>query len=640
MLLLASLSPALLLRPSLCGIRPAEQLLQPAGRDEPPLTQPLSTRRPLRRLAHARMELAKGEPGYRRSRATLWALPRLGRPQAPTTPQGMSSTAPNRSAARGTTATPSPFGPGASRRTRVERDDIASLEGQISQLLDSRTAFIEATTVYGVQDLLFRRFRAKYIGTQLGPDYLSDELNKDRIELLRALHTGDVETLRRSIDAEMSWDFVFPPAPVASNGTRDMRLEGFCRSPLALLVRPDEGNLLPIMPGVSEQERLALIEEALVSGCADPNYPRWYWSSPGAHACFEGDVGVLALLHRYGCDLEQKLEWLLQPKPAFTFVHAAAFNGNRKILEFLRQRVRPGVFLAVDGDGSNALHTLMESSRDLGTAELLLEFGLDGYSKNNRNRSALSMGIEALPELALRLLSAKSRFEYRWWGNDLYWYSFDGIILPLSAPSVPITFMPISGASDMGGSPQQLTIEELVVRFKRKELLSAPLLRSLVQRKWRVWGAEIFWRRAAQFMLMYAAALVNSFDLATDDTIFLGSTAVLLAGWPYIFYVELAEIRRAGWRTHFKSLWNVLDAWHLAAIVALPMLPFLSQSELATAEAGPLATMYSLLQSLPGLLQITLALRALQYVSLARTLGPLLVTVGGMLEDITRFLGV
>jgi len=72
--------------------------------------------------------------------------------------------------------------------------------------------------------------------------------------------------------------------------------------------------------------------------------------------------------------------------------------------------------LAVDADGSNALHTLMESSRELRTAELLLELGLDGYVQNGRGRSALSMAIEALPELAALLLAAKARFEYRWCG--------------------------------------------------------------------------------------------------------------------------------------------------------------------------------------------------------------------------------
>ena len=36
--------------------------------------------------------------------------------------------------------------------------------------------------------------------------------------------------------------------------------------------------------------RVRLEQEALSSGAADANYPRGYWSSPGAHACFEGDV--------------------------------------------------------------------------------------------------------------------------------------------------------------------------------------------------------------------------------------------------------------------------------------------------------------------------------------------------------------
>ena len=54
-----------------------------------------------------------------------------------------------------------------------------------------------------------------------------------------------------------------------------------------------------------------------------------------------------------------------------------------------------------------------------------------GFALNERGRSPLSMAIETLPELARVLLDQKSRFEYRWWGNDLYWFSFTGIILPL-----------------------------------------------------------------------------------------------------------------------------------------------------------------------------------------------------------------
>jgi len=513
--------------------------------------------------------------------------------------------------------------------------EVVRLEQQIANVMRRTTAFQSAQDVYAVQDLLFRRFRAKYAGS-LGSDYLSEQ----QAALLTALMKGNVPAIRRSLASGESWDFVFPPAPYAADGSRVMQLEGRCRSPLALLVRPDEGNLVRLLPGVSQAERLALIEEALSSGAADANYPRGYWSSPGAHACFEGDVEALSLLHRFGLNLEQKVEWLLQPSPSFTYAHAAAFNGNANVLTFMRQRVRPSVFLATDGDGSNPLHTLMESSRNLQTAELLLELGVDGYCKNGAGRSALSMSIETLPALAARLLDAKSRFEYRWWGNDLFWYSFDGVVLPLDGPASPLAFAPLDG-----GPP--LTVDQLVVKHKRKELLSTPLLRSLVGRKWRDFGAGVFWRRTAQYLFLVGAAFANSLDLraggadpavVASSPVFVVSTLALLGSWPFFFSVESAGVRRNGLAAHFGSAWNVLDAGHLLAILALPPLHFLPQQP---ADAGALeASAYAVAQSLPGLLQLSFAVRGLEYASLFRSLGPLLVTVRGMLVDITRFGGL
>jgi hypothetical protein len=56
----------------------------------------------------------------------------------------------------------------------------------------------------------------------------------------------------------------------------------------------------------------------------------------------------------------------------------------------------------------------LDSSRDIKTAEFLLEQGVDGFAFNQAGRSPLSSAIECLPELALFLLQEKSRFEYRW----------------------------------------------------------------------------------------------------------------------------------------------------------------------------------------------------------------------------------
>ena len=34
------------------------------------------------------------------------------------------------------------------------------------------------------------------------------------------------------------------------------------------------------------------------------------------------------------CNLRQKFEWVLQEEPLFSLVHAAAFNGQEKVLRY------------------------------------------------------------------------------------------------------------------------------------------------------------------------------------------------------------------------------------------------------------------------------------------------------------------
>lgn len=514
-------------------------------------------------------------------------------------------------------------------------EDLALLEETISGLLEKQDALRDAASVCEVQDLLFRRFKAKYVGGKLPADYLDDQVTPERVALLNAFRKGNVAAIRRSIASGMSWDFVYPPAPTASDGTRQVELEGFCRSPLALLVRPDEGNLLRVLPGVAKSEQLALIEEALTSGCADPNYPQWYWSSPGAHACFEGDVQALQVLNRFGCNLEQKLEWLLQSEPKFTFVHAAAFNGNSNVLEYLRPRVRPETFLALDADGSNALHTLMESSRELRTAELLLELGVDGYSKNQRDHSPLSMAIEALPDLAFRLLNAKSRFEYRWWGNDLYWYSFDGIVLPTSEQGRAFTLR------DLAGRPT--TIEQLILRYERRELLKTPVMRAIIECKWERFASSIYQYRVAQYSAM-VGGLLGAIVVPTDDPLFWACTVVCGGGWAGFVVQWAREVHELGLEAYLRStrvvadwrvrnLINALDALHLLLVPLVPIFKAATTVGAMSPEAP------STLAPVASLLQITLALRALQYVALYRSIGPLLVTIVEMFSDVLSWVG-
>lgn len=315
------------------------------------------------------------------------------------------------------------------------------------------------------------------VGRRFPATYLGDRLTAKKAALLEAIRAGDVAQIRMHFD--FSWDFIFPPAQTVG-GVRFF--EGWCRSPLALLVRPDEGSLEPFMLGVSDADRLALIRDVLASGTASPNYPDSYWPAPTMHACFEGDVAALALLYEFGADLTARHFWLLQSKPQWSLVHAAAFNGNLAVLQFLVERTPLELLYALDADGNNALHVLLGASRDEECAHFLLDRGVDGFALNAEGRSPLSLAVERLPSIAVRLLRQKAEFCYYWYGFDLYRYSFDGVVLPANG-SKALTF----ATSERSGS--RLTLEQLIVAHKRKELLAVPIMRTLLERKWK-WFAR------------------------------------------------------------------------------------------------------------------------------------------------------
>ena len=178
---------------------------------------------------------------------------------------------------------------------------------------------------------------------------IDDTLTAERVMLLDAIIAGDLDGIRAL--TQMDWNFVYPPAYVdPASGERD--LEAWCRTPLCLLVRPDEGNFDSKMNRVPEEERQALLQDVLSIGCADPNYPAIYWSSPAMHASFEGDLDALETLRLNGCDLRQKFEWVLQDSPSFSLVHAAAFNGQEAVLRYLRTLYPPSFMREIDATGT------------------------------------------------------------------------------------------------------------------------------------------------------------------------------------------------------------------------------------------------------------------------------------------------
>ena len=75
--------------------------------------------------------------------------------------------------------------------------------------------------------------------------------------LLDAIQAGDLDGIRALMTID--WNFVYPPAYVdPESGER--QLEAWCRTPLCLLVRPDEGNFNSKLRGISEADRQAVQE--------------------------------------------------------------------------------------------------------------------------------------------------------------------------------------------------------------------------------------------------------------------------------------------------------------------------------------------------------------------------------------------
>ena len=246
-------------------------------------------------------------------------------------------------------------------------------------------------------------------------------------------------------------------------------------------------------------------------------------------------------------------------------------------------------------------------------------------------RSPLSSAIEFLPELALHLLKEKSRFEYRWWGNDLFWFSFDGIILPLQNEQ------PLQ-VTDQNGEPS--TIEGLILRHERKKLLETPLMLDVIERKWRSFARDLYTARIVKFSAMLATVFAASVT-EPGSTAFQACAVSVLVAWAINLQVQVAKTQpRRGeeegrWKERVRSELGPLGALDLFHLLVLPVVTGLRLAD----SLGMLELADQLGASVAffgGLLQITLALRLLTYVALFRVLGPLLVTVLAMVPDATR----
>jgi len=422
---------------------------------------------------------------------------------------------------------------------------------------DRRTLFRRECEVStrNFQAALFRRYERRYATLEVGSlEY--------RASILRALQVGDVEWLRQEIQlrGRGDWDFVFPPEKICKDGV----FEGWCRSPLSLIVRPSEGFFAQqFLPRVSHNVRLQLVREALKTGICSPHFEGNYWSCPSIHAALSGDVEMLQELHQAGLDLQQlRVEWAVYDEPTFTLVHAAALYGHLKCLQWLVSTYGDGDWLDVpDAAGCTPLYYAVQAARSTAVAQFLLKSGCNPFTMNDAaGRSPLSVAIELLPGLAVDFLKMKSQPVDAWWGNPIIKFDYEGIAID-SRGTGKLLF-----TSELG---DEVSILSLMVRSRQPVLAGTPIISRLCERMWTAWARTRYFTLLTTFLLLivpYALETLGAHDKSAE--LVFGLFTVSTFGYLAYVWAQYLEVQSRGFLSYSAKEWNILD------IIILVLCPF------------------------------------------------------------------
>lgn len=426
------------------------------------------------------------------------------------------------------------------------------IPGQPEENSSRRLLFAKQSELAAIrfQESLFTRYTRRYEPLPLGsPEY--------REELLRRLAASDVAWL----EGEMrqlppgSWDFIFPPASRDKAGGVS---EGWCRSPLSLMVRPSEGFFSQsFLPEVGYEQRVELVRRALESGVCSPHCEGQYWSCPAIHASLAGDVRMLRELHRAGLDmLGLRVEWAVYDKAEFTVAHAAAINGHLEALAWMTETFETpdglGWLDLPDAAGSTPLYYAVQTARSAEVARFLLGRGCNPFTRNAMTgRSPLSISIESLPELAKLFLETKTKPVYAWWGNPVIGYDFEGVAVDAQTTEGQLRF------TSEGGST--ISIEGLISLSGRPDLAAVPIINRLSDRKWEAWARERYYSVFASFLLL-AAPYITEAMVGVDWDAFwqltlLGACSV---AWFSYTWIQILEFQSRG-RGYLSYGWNIID---------------------------------------------------------------------------------
>jgi hypothetical protein len=193
---------------------------------------------------------------------------------------------------------------------------------------------------------------------------------------------------------------------------------------------------------------------------------------------------------------------------------------------------------------------------------------------------------------------------------------------------------------------ERTTIEQLIIRHERKDLLETYVMKELIERKWRFFGQKRFTQRFGGFVALAASVFgVTILDESPQLLVY----ACGLTALSYTFYLQ-------DFRRHLRAinkqkvpedaqraLSSQLSLADVSDFYSLVLIPILLVHQVATTVPGLAATDPTALTALgffSGTLQLSLAFRALNFLSIFEALGPLLSATVAIFNDASRFAGV
>ena len=347
-------------------------------------------------------------------------------------------------------------------------------------------------------------------------------------------------------------------------------------------------------------------------------------------------------------------------------VHAASRVGHLEMVKYLMKYCD---ITATDSNGWNCLHYCLTLSAHSDMLNFLFDNGCDAFAIDVYGYSPLSLSIEKEPAFAEKLLQSKTvskgiHTHFTLKGYEVFEFQFDGIELPQNNQENTKKLLQFRRYADLSQSVNSkftwkekkvnkaneiitpyYSIIELLIANERKDLLNLPIIQSLIDAKWKCFGKYNYLSNVFLYCIFLFSFLFCLFQIPTQsdihfqkvDSNLIIATIILLLSTTRLYFMEFREFASKPKR-YVTSLWNLFDI--IGLVFMTPILLLITQNVFSLKITETISEMLLLQIDISIFTSISiffLTLKFLQYGTIPKTTGPLIIITKGMMIDVGKF---